>query len=274
MSPNFTVYQPIFFEKQENNMPSPVLPPPTSAFQQVTSAGTDLVNLIPGVWNLPQEERVVEPSDALLDYYKGQLILIDAYRLKLQKNEEILAFIEFVKVKANSTKSKLIQAVETHYAEIGPALHAITVAVNFWLFISIEDWDEKQTLEQYIQSLFQKSSGLSDAPSFSLTFNIDNLRKVGGFQICWTERLENHLSLSLNDEHKELKIFHLSSFLELCKHSKDRYDRSIPKKSHFREVLCTNRSQFYLPTRLLGRDFTYTVAADPKIQFKVPAVDS
>ncbi|KAJ5192643.1 hypothetical protein N7449_008785 [Penicillium cf. viridicatum] len=203
-------------------MSSPVFSPSVSVVQPATSARTDLENLIPAVWNLPQEERVEEPSEALLDYYNGQLVLIEAYRLKLQINEELIGFIDFVKANVNYTKSKLIQAVETHYAEIGPAIPAIAVAVHLWLFISIEDWDDKRTLEQYIQSGFQKVSGFSDAPSFLLTFNIDNLRKVGGFQIAWTERLEDHLSLSLEDEHKELKIFHLSSFLDLYRHSKDR----------------------------------------------------
>ncbi|KAJ5819402.1 hypothetical protein N7474_004993 [Penicillium riverlandense] len=138
-------------------MSSPVFSPSVSVVQRATSARTDLENLIPAVWNLPQEERVEETSDALLDYYNGQLVLIEAYRLKLQINEELVGFIDFVKANVNYTKSKLIQAVETHYAEIGPAIPAIAVAVHLWLFISIEDWDDKRTLEQYIQSLFPKS---------------------------------------------------------------------------------------------------------------------
>ncbi|KAJ5668862.1 hypothetical protein N7462_009932, partial [Penicillium macrosclerotiorum] len=52
--------------------------------------------------------------------------------------------------------------------------------------------------------------GFSDAPSFSLIFNIENLRKVGGFQIGWTDRLENHLILSLEDGYKELRVFHIA----------------------------------------------------------------
>ncbi|EPS31293.1 hypothetical protein PDE_06248 [Penicillium oxalicum 114-2] len=203
-------------------MSSPASSPLASVVQPATSARTDLENLIPAVWNLPQEARVEEPSDALLDYYNGQLVLIEAYRLKLQKNEDLIDFIKFVKANVHYTKSKLIQAVETHYAEIGPAIPAIAVAVHLWLFISIEDWDDKRTLEQYIQSFFQKFSGFSDASPFLLTFNIDNLRKVGGFQIGWTERLEDHLSLSLEDGHKELKIFHMSSFLDLYRNSRDR----------------------------------------------------
>jgi hypothetical protein len=194
----------------------------SSVVQPATSAKTDLEILLPAVWNLPSEECVGEPSEAMMDYYVGQLVLIEAYRINLQTNEDRIDFVNFVKANVHHTKPKLVQEVETHYTGIGSAIAAIAVVVHLWLFISIEDWDDKQTLEEYIQSLFQKTSGLSDVPSLLLTFNLDSLRKIGGFQISWTERLEDHLSLSLDNERKELKIFHLSSFLDLYQHSRDR----------------------------------------------------
>ncbi|KAJ5930824.1 hypothetical protein N7466_006317 [Penicillium verhagenii] len=203
-------------------MPSADFTSSTTVVKQVPSARKNLESLLPALWNLPQDKYAPEPSDALLDYYYGQLVFIECYQLKLHKNEELIDFTGFIKAKVNYTRPELIQAVETTYVHLGPAIRAIEVAVKLWLFLSIEDWDDKQTLEQYIQSIFRKSSGPSEAPSFLLTFNIDNLRKVGGFQISWTERLEDHLSLSLEDEHKELKIFHLSSFLDLYRHSNDR----------------------------------------------------
>lgn len=221
-------------------MSNSVFSPPASTVQPNTDAKANLKALLSAVWNLPPEKCLEEPSDALLDYYNGQLVLIEFHRLKLRTHEERVAFIDWVKANAYRTKQELIQAVETDHPEIGSAIPALAVAVHLWLFISIESWDEKQTLEQYVRYLFQKSPGSSVTSSFLLTFNVYSLQKVGGFMISWTERLEDHLSLNLEDERKELKVFHLSSFLDLYRHSKDRYDcNSTENRSQLHEALYT-----------------------------------
>lgn len=97
-----------------------------------------------------------------------------------------------------------------------------------WLLISIDDWDDKRILEQFIQSYFRKTRNIPDAPAFSMVFNVYNLENIGGIEITWTNSLQEHLSLDIRNHTKQLRVFHLSSFLEMYKLSSDRYDQELP----------------------------------------------
>lgn len=100
------------------------------------------------------------------------------------------------------------------------------MAVRIWLLVSIDDWEPRQSLQEYICVLFPRTDGaplpplLPDDFAFPLSFNITNLGLIGGFEIVWTECLHDHLSFSVDEEQKKvLKIFHLSSFLQGYRYS-------------------------------------------------------
>jgi hypothetical protein len=196
--------------------------PPSEQENQVLKT-----DLLPALWNLSPETHA-EPSAAFLEYYMNQRIAIEVHKLNLQTHGDLIDLTNFVKDRAAAlTKTGLISHFDRHYAWGGRALYAIEVAIRIWLPISIDEWDATQTLEEYVHSTFLKTEDLPAASSFPLSFNILSLKEIGGFEVVWTECLQDHLSLSVEDTQKELKIFHLSSFLQGYRHSSDWYAFTI-----------------------------------------------
>ncbi|KAL5041860.1 hypothetical protein BDW71DRAFT_191101 [Aspergillus fruticulosus] len=56
---------------------------------------------------------------------------------------------------------------------------------------------------------------------FPTTINAYTLERVGGFEIVWTENIQDHLLRFANHGQTELRIFHLTSFLRIHKCSQD-----------------------------------------------------
>lgn len=177
------------------------------------------------LWNV-SPENAQESSNEFLDYYQNQLVGVEAYGLNLESHQDLIDLINFIKTLAHLTKPELIARLEDSHADLGPPIPAIEFALRIWLFLPLEDWGSRQTLEQYIHSMFPRSSSLPDSPTFALNFNVLNLKQIGGFKIVWTESLQDHLSLSIDDSEKELRIFHVASFLHAYGKSKDRYERT------------------------------------------------
>jgi hypothetical protein len=65
--------------------------------------------------------------------------------------------------------------------------------------------------------MFTRSGSLADRQKVALNFNVLNLEQIGGFNIVWTESLQDHLSLSIDDTEKELRFFHVASFMDTKK---------------------------------------------------------
>jgi hypothetical protein len=178
-------------------------------------------NLLPPLWDL-DPEKSLEASEAFIEYYMSQHILIEAHGLNLHTHQDLIDLINFIRVRATIPQTELVVHFREHYTSIGSPLAAIEVAVRIWLLISIDDWEPRQTLQEYLYVLFPRVNEVSlpDASySFPLSFNIDNLRQIGGFAIVWTECLHDHLSFTVDETQKELKIFHLSSFLRGYRYS-------------------------------------------------------
>jgi hypothetical protein len=180
--------------------------------------------LLPQLWNLPADQSL-EASDAFVEYYMSQRVLIEAHGLNLHTHQDLIDLINFVRARMGIPQSQLVADFRKEYDSVGPALPAIEVAVRIWLLVSIDDWEPRQSLQEYISVLFPRIDEappflLPDDFAFPLSFNITNLRLIGGFEIVWTECLHDHLSFTVDEEQKkELKIFHLSSFLQGYRYS-------------------------------------------------------
>ncbi|KAJ5808587.1 hypothetical protein N7474_009856 [Penicillium riverlandense] len=159
---------------------------------------------------------------AFVEYYMSQRVLIEAQGLNLHTHQDLIDLINFVRARIGIPQSQLVANFRKEYDCVGPALPAIEVAVRIWLLVSIDEWEPRQSLQEYICVLFPRIDPplLPDEFAFPLSFNITNLRLIGGFEIVWTECLHDHLSFSVDEEQKkELKIFHLSSFLQGYRYS-------------------------------------------------------
>ncbi|KAJ5116688.1 hypothetical protein N7456_001036 [Penicillium angulare] len=173
------------------------------------------------LWNVIREDGQ-EPSYEFVEYYRSQLIEVEAHRLNLKTHQDLIDLINFIKASAHLTKPELVARLGDSYPDLGPSIPAIELALRIWLFLSLEDWGDRQTLEQYIHSIFTRSSSLANEQRVALNFNVLNLEQIGGFNIVWTESLQDHLSLSIDDTEKELRLFHVASFLHGYEKSKDR----------------------------------------------------
>lgn len=53
-------------------------------------------SLLPLLWNLPPGKNL-ESSDAFIDYYMSQRILIEAYNLNIQTHQDLIDLINFIR---------------------------------------------------------------------------------------------------------------------------------------------------------------------------------
>lgn len=53
-------------------------------------------SLLPLLWNLPPRKNL-ESSDAFIDYYMSQRILIEAYNLNIQTHQDLIDLINFIR---------------------------------------------------------------------------------------------------------------------------------------------------------------------------------
>ena len=81
----------------------------------------------------------------------------------------------------------------------------------------------------------------------------------------WTESLQDHLSLSIEDTEKELRLFHVASFLHGYKKCKDRYE---PPPLSYPYSPTTDVSQDYPFTRFPQRNCPHIITLDPVINLK------
>lgn len=188
----------------------------------VSVTRSDLKELLLVAWNIPPEKFPNDPSDALFEHYKWQIMRVELHGLRLYTNEQRISFICWLKCNVHRTKEDLVQQAELDHPDIGPAIQAISVAAHLWMFISIDNWDDKQTFEQYVGSLFQRFAVPDNTPQFHLSFNLHNLEKIGSFDVCLTSNLEDHLAMRVGYDHKELRVFKMISFLGLYIHTRDR----------------------------------------------------
>jgi hypothetical protein len=206
-----------------------------------------------------------------LYYYRSQLIGVEAHELNLKTHQDLIDLIDLIKSFAHLTKPALIACLENGFSDLGPPIPAIELALRIWLFLSLDDWGSGQTLEQYIHSMFPRSESLPNCPKLALNFNVLSLEQIGGFNIVWTESLQDHLSLSIEDTEKELRLFHVASFLHGYKKSKDRYE---PPPLLYPYSPTTDISQTYPSTGFPRRNRPHIVTLDPVIKSEMSAVDS
>jgi hypothetical protein len=165
--------------------------------------------------------------DALLDHYFGQLNLIEAYNLNLQTHEDIVQLVQFIKNNTTLRRELLyLELTKCHGALLGPVPNSaekmIELATRIWLMLTPDEWDNKKTLEEFVHDSFPRGDKTTSDAIFPTAINAHTLERIGGFHIVWTDNIQDHLSLFLNHGHKELRIFHLTSFLRNYKCSQER----------------------------------------------------
>lgn len=236
-------------QSRPGDMAGPLASPPSDLWAIHLDQHTEDVEVVlkaklpQSLWNLSPNDAQ-EPSNEFLEYYRGQLVGVEAHKLNLKTHQGLMDLINFIKTRADFTKPELIDCLETSWPDLGPSIPAIELALRVWLFLPMEEWGSRQTLEQYIHSKFPRSNSLPDSPPIALNFNALNLEQIGGFSIVWTESLQDHLSLSIDDTEKELRIFHVASFLHGYGKSRDRYESTLSPNS----LPSTDHSQAHLPT--------------------------
>ncbi|KAL4984187.1 hypothetical protein BDW68DRAFT_167546 [Aspergillus falconensis] len=182
--------------------------------------------LFKALWDFVPAKDDPESHGALLDHYFNQLDLVEAYNLNLRTHENVVQLIGFVKDNITSTREILQKELTTHHGAIlGPAPDsaekAIGLAVQLWLMLGPDKWDSNKTLKEFIHENFPRNDRPTSGSMFPTTINAYTLERVGGFEIVWTENIQDHLLLFANHGQTELRIFHLTSFLRIHKCSQD-----------------------------------------------------
>lgn len=150
--------------------------------------------------------------------------------LEERTHQDILCIISFLrenrKEKRSACRQKfLIQHQELDHVSLN---HLMDLAVRMWLMINILDsevelvddeaprkpWSETWSLDELINSLFQKSKTDLDLKESRLhpAFTVRNLVKVCGLRVEWTQCLANHLRLDRRK--KVLWVFYCKAFLQ------------------------------------------------------------
>ncbi|PLN80489.1 hypothetical protein BDW42DRAFT_186068 [Aspergillus taichungensis] len=169
--------------------------------------------------------RDLKSSDAFLEYYLAQRYLIKVYGLNLQTHEDVISLILFIRARSTVPRDDLLaQLNNDHWTWLGPAPqsaeHAVEIAVGIWLMIGVDDWAGSQTLQEYVARLFPDKHDTSVlATPVSLEFNAYNIHRIGGFNIVWTDCIQDHLSLISDQTQKELRVFHVACFLQYSTYS-------------------------------------------------------
>ncbi|KAF9894929.1 hypothetical protein FE257_004551 [Aspergillus nanangensis] len=197
-----------------------------SQFSSISSSSNDRTespntSLLPALWDLPPGHGL-QPSDAFAQYYKDCLIFIEGPGLAIHTKQDLIDLINFIRHRTTITRAELTADFEKHCSSIGSSLSALEAAIRIWLMISIDGWEPHRTLQEYINGLFPRmdaNPSHSGVKPFPLSFNINNIRKIGGFDIAWTESLENHLTMSVDGTPKQLRVFHMAPFLQGYRHS-------------------------------------------------------
>lgn len=163
-----------------------------------------------------------------MNHYLNQRLFIGIFGLKLQTHLDLLKLVYFVRSNVSLTREKLVAKLYKEHRgywvkDTISAEQAIGIAIRIWLMLDVDEWPGKQTLSEYVHGVFPQRQEIPDVRPFPLAFNGYNLERIGGFDIIWTDCIQEHLSLVVDQTQKELKIFHLASFLQNYKQCPDRY---------------------------------------------------
>ena len=174
----------------------------------------------------------------------GSLVAIQTYR-------DFLNLVQHLKAHQTTARNSL-QVLsffspnngQSSSQEIGRESNrnAIDLAVSLWLMVSTASpevvnfpgrstptWDENDSLDRFISKTFSRRLRGSSL-QWSHSFNLQNLDRIGGFDIIWTNHLPDHLYL--NDDMRTISVFHDVSILQGLKNNDhgDPYDQILPTR--------------------------------------------
>lgn len=147
--------------------------------------------------------------------YLDQCTLIAVHGWNLKTHEDFIDLILSVKHNATISRQKLVEKLnEAHSSWRSPAGdsadRALEIAIRAWLMVDIEEWTATQTLQEFLHHIFPKRERERERQSWTfrvLEFNGYNLEKIGGFDIIWTEFIQEHLPLSSKQNRKGAQDF-------------------------------------------------------------------
>ncbi|RJE17757.1 hypothetical protein PHISCL_09906 [Aspergillus sclerotialis] len=178
------------------------------------------------LWDFLPAKSDFQSSNALLDHYFDQLNLAEGYNLDLRTHEDVVQLIQFLK-NNKTLRCELLHLKLTKElgALLGPAQNsaekAIELAIRIWLMLTPDGWDGNKSLENFVHDIFPRDGTDTPGAMFPTAINAYELERIGGFDIVWTDNIRDHLSLFMNHGQKELRIFHLTSFLRIYKCSSE-----------------------------------------------------
>lgn len=187
-------------------------------------------SLLQALWGSPQwvsQDRGLNCPDAFINHYFNQHFSIQVHNLNLKTHKDLVDLILFIRCNTTITRTELIDKLnEDCGIWLSPANDsaacALDTAIRVWLMITIENWASTDSLEDYIHKSFPKEDEIVNGLPLPLDFNAYNLERIGGFNIVWTDCMHDHLSISVAQTYKELKIFHFASFIQMYQHTSER----------------------------------------------------
>ena len=150
--------------------------------------------------------------------------------LAVQKYEDIFLIIDILRDHPGLRRPEIRQYLSSKLpsSDASSVDRAINLAIRLWLMINVQEpefeglryeatsiqWNNEQTLEVFIQSLFPHARWHATAQSSRIGphFTVAFMQRVCGLRIEWTTSLHDHLRLDL--QRKSLKVFPYKCYLQ------------------------------------------------------------
>ena len=118
------------------------------------------------------------------------------------------------------------------------ATNSIFLAVRLWLMLNVgssalfpgrssPEWSEEQSLDDFIGSCFPATEWGPRLSQWPFSLNAYNLKRVGGFNLVWTDHLVDHLYL--NEDLGTIYVYHHVQVLRGLLHTKSP-DQALPDR--------------------------------------------
>lgn len=158
-----------------------------------------------------------------LDHYDALSTGIDVSFFSPQTHMEVIEIVAFVKARQQMSlgdmKNEMVTASPSWLVKpsVEAAQNAINFAVSLWLMTTVKDWQDGETIHDLMNRIFPLSNNPVAQPGVDLdtdiNFNAFSLCKIGGLDIIWTSRLNEHLRLNMKS--REVYVFRHASLLSL-----------------------------------------------------------
>lgn len=204
----------------------------TSAHVKLTERPGSRGQIAHAFFGLDLREDQLDAMRRYFIYYNQELELLrkgiseeswQSKGLSIKTYEDIFHVVDVLRQNGTSQRPGLRQHLHGRFGshDVIGLNRSINLAIRLWLMINAQEtefaglrhestdvqWDDRSTLEEFLQSLFPRSQWQVTAQSNRLGpyFTVAFMHDVCGLHIEWTTSLHDHLRL--DRLRKELKVF-------------------------------------------------------------------